>query len=174
MGYNHQDSLENTVNTMGTLLGVHPIVHWFMFLYQWWTVYDERLCRCLEMEKDLQTIHVWDADLARFSICWVKSHETRRNQCFKIDLPIVNQLNLHWKHSRNMCNNKKLQKTHLSNYQTYPSSTDFVDPSEESSRNTPPLFTFKNDMPKGQSLSHPCLAVSKRCWPATEAWPINS
>ena len=28
MGYNPQDSLENTINTMGTLLGVHPIVPW--------------------------------------------------------------------------------------------------------------------------------------------------
>ena len=26
MGYNLQESLENTINTMGTLLGVHPIV----------------------------------------------------------------------------------------------------------------------------------------------------
>ena len=26
MGYNPQESLENTTNTMGTLLGVHPIV----------------------------------------------------------------------------------------------------------------------------------------------------
>ena len=26
MGYNPQESLENTLNTMGTLLGVHPIV----------------------------------------------------------------------------------------------------------------------------------------------------
>ena len=24
MGYNHQESLENTINTIGTLLGVHP------------------------------------------------------------------------------------------------------------------------------------------------------
>ncbi len=28
MGYNLQESLENTINTMGTLLGVHPIVPW--------------------------------------------------------------------------------------------------------------------------------------------------
>ena len=28
MGYNPQESLENTINTMGTLLGVHPIVPW--------------------------------------------------------------------------------------------------------------------------------------------------
>ena len=28
MGYNPQESLENTINTMGTLLGVHPIVLW--------------------------------------------------------------------------------------------------------------------------------------------------
>ena len=26
MGYNPQESLENTINTMGTLFGVHPIV----------------------------------------------------------------------------------------------------------------------------------------------------
>ena len=26
MGYNPQESLENTTNAMGTLLGVHPIV----------------------------------------------------------------------------------------------------------------------------------------------------
>ncbi len=26
MGYNPQESLENTINTLGTLLGVHPIV----------------------------------------------------------------------------------------------------------------------------------------------------
>ena len=24
MGYNHQESVENTINTMGILLGVHP------------------------------------------------------------------------------------------------------------------------------------------------------
>ena len=28
IGYNHQESLENTINTTGTLLGVHPIVPW--------------------------------------------------------------------------------------------------------------------------------------------------
>ena len=28
MGYNPQESLENPINTMGTLLGVHPIVPW--------------------------------------------------------------------------------------------------------------------------------------------------
>ena len=28
MGCNPQESLENTINTMGTLLGVHPIVPW--------------------------------------------------------------------------------------------------------------------------------------------------
>ena len=28
MGYNPQESIENTINTMGTLLGVHPIVLW--------------------------------------------------------------------------------------------------------------------------------------------------
>ncbi len=28
MGYNPQESLENTINTMGTLLGVHPTVPW--------------------------------------------------------------------------------------------------------------------------------------------------
>ena len=28
MGYNPQESLENTTNAMGTLLGVHPIVPW--------------------------------------------------------------------------------------------------------------------------------------------------
>ena len=28
MGYNLQESLENTINTMGTLLGIHPIVPW--------------------------------------------------------------------------------------------------------------------------------------------------
>ena len=32
MGYNPQESLENTINTMGTLLGVHPIVPWISFL----------------------------------------------------------------------------------------------------------------------------------------------
>ncbi len=30
MGYNPQESLENTLNTMGTLLGVHPIVPWIL------------------------------------------------------------------------------------------------------------------------------------------------
>ena len=30
MGYNPQESLENAINTMGTLLGVHPIVPWFI------------------------------------------------------------------------------------------------------------------------------------------------
>ena len=29
MGYNPQESLENTINTLGTLLGVHPIVPWY-------------------------------------------------------------------------------------------------------------------------------------------------
>ena len=28
MGYNPQESLENPINTMDTLLGVHPIVPW--------------------------------------------------------------------------------------------------------------------------------------------------
>ena len=28
MGYNPQESRENRINTMGTQLGVHPIVHW--------------------------------------------------------------------------------------------------------------------------------------------------
>ena len=30
MGYNPQESLKNRINTMGTLLGVHPIVPWYM------------------------------------------------------------------------------------------------------------------------------------------------
>ena len=30
MGYNPQESLQNTMNTMGTLLGVHPRVPWIM------------------------------------------------------------------------------------------------------------------------------------------------
>ena len=30
MGYNPQESLQNTINTMGTLLGVHPIVSWHL------------------------------------------------------------------------------------------------------------------------------------------------
>ena len=30
MGYNPQESLENTISTMGTLLGVHPIVPWMI------------------------------------------------------------------------------------------------------------------------------------------------
>ena len=30
MDYNPQESLENTINTMGTLLGVHPIVPWIL------------------------------------------------------------------------------------------------------------------------------------------------
>ena len=30
MGYNPQESLQNTMNTMGTLLGVHPCVPWIM------------------------------------------------------------------------------------------------------------------------------------------------
>ncbi len=36
MGHNPQESLENTIKTMGTLLGVHPIVPWIMgpFLHQ--------------------------------------------------------------------------------------------------------------------------------------------
>ena len=29
MGYNPQESLQNIINTMGTLLGVHPIVPWY-------------------------------------------------------------------------------------------------------------------------------------------------
>ncbi len=29
MRYDPQESLENTINTMGTLLGVHPIVPWY-------------------------------------------------------------------------------------------------------------------------------------------------
>ena len=32
MGNNLQESLENTINTMGTLLGVHPIVPWYLEL----------------------------------------------------------------------------------------------------------------------------------------------
>ena len=34
MGYNPQESLENPINTMGTLLGVHPIVAWSIKLHQ--------------------------------------------------------------------------------------------------------------------------------------------
>ena len=33
MDYNPQESLENTINTIGTLLGVHPIVSWEL---GWW------------------------------------------------------------------------------------------------------------------------------------------
>ena len=40
MGYNPKESLENTINTMGTLLGVHPTVPWTLVsslnpLQQW-------------------------------------------------------------------------------------------------------------------------------------------
>ena len=34
MGYSPQESLENTINTMGTLLGVHPIVPWMAKVYE--------------------------------------------------------------------------------------------------------------------------------------------
>ena len=34
MRYNPQESLENTINTMGTLVGVHPIVPWFRNILQ--------------------------------------------------------------------------------------------------------------------------------------------
>ena len=37
MGYNPKESLENTINTMGTLLGVRPIVPWFL-LHVFWTL----------------------------------------------------------------------------------------------------------------------------------------
>ncbi len=33
MGYNPQESLENSRNTMGTLSGVHPIVPWKTVLF---------------------------------------------------------------------------------------------------------------------------------------------
>ena len=36
MGCNPQESLENTINTMGTLLRVHPIVLWFNILKEIW------------------------------------------------------------------------------------------------------------------------------------------
>ena len=38
MGYNPQESLENTINAMGTLLGVHPIVRWIdrKPKHKWW------------------------------------------------------------------------------------------------------------------------------------------
>ena len=35
MGYNPQESLENTINTMGTLLGVHPTAPWVMGVGAW-------------------------------------------------------------------------------------------------------------------------------------------
>ena len=35
MGYNPQESLENTINTMGTLLGVRPIVPWTALFGGW-------------------------------------------------------------------------------------------------------------------------------------------
>ena len=40
MDYNPQESLENTINTMGTLLGVHPIVPWFFVWNDNNTSYD--------------------------------------------------------------------------------------------------------------------------------------
>ena len=33
MGYNPQESPENTINTMHTLLGVHPSVSWFKVIF---------------------------------------------------------------------------------------------------------------------------------------------
>ena len=54
-----------------------------------------------------------DADLPRFSICWVQSHETRRNQCFKIDLPKVNQINLHCKTLKKHVQQQKTTKKHI-------------------------------------------------------------
>ncbi len=45
MGYNPQESLENTINTKGALLGVHPIAPWNLWswdqeneLLQFWTL----------------------------------------------------------------------------------------------------------------------------------------
>ena len=35
MGDNPQESLENTINAMGTLLGVHPIVTWHIPTEPW-------------------------------------------------------------------------------------------------------------------------------------------
>ena len=43
-----QESLENTINTMGTLLGVHPIVPWYSlyFTFRMWSIcaHDTRWC----------------------------------------------------------------------------------------------------------------------------------
>ena len=36
IGHNPQESLENTINIMGTLLGVHPIVPWHWILAVFW------------------------------------------------------------------------------------------------------------------------------------------
>ena len=47
MGYNPQESLENTINTMGTLLGVLPIVPWMKVQEAAWK-YRERLMTFME------------------------------------------------------------------------------------------------------------------------------
>ena len=53
MGYNPQEALENTINTVGTLLGVHPIVPWMVAMAH---LYG--LVWLLVENGTIQTIHV--------------------------------------------------------------------------------------------------------------------
>ena len=109
MGYNHQASLENTVHGY-TVRGTpnRPLIHVSLSM----VTGLRRKAMSLPGNGERSTNH--DADLARFSLCWVQSHETRRNQCFKIELPIINLISIE-KHVQQQKNYQKNTSFKLSN-----------------------------------------------------------
>ena len=75
MGYNPQESLENTINTMGTLLGVDQIVPWttrnLIFLVRD-PERNQIICEDCILGGDhvimsLQTHKIWDLCIAQFT-----------------------------------------------------------------------------------------------------------
>ena len=51
LGYNPQESLENTINTMGTLLGVHPVAP-VLSLYP-------RLEQSASLKRGVEAVQTW-------------------------------------------------------------------------------------------------------------------
>ena len=66
-GYNPQESLKNTINTIGTLLGVHPIVPWFL---------EISLLRAWPSQQCFQNDLDW-------LFVFAKTHPSSRNYCFR-------------------------------------------------------------------------------------------
>ena len=87
MGYNTQESLQKTINTVGTLLGVHPIVPWFFPLKSMCRIHQGELCY-FSSNLQISEGHRWKGKCTCLILhgCWVYISGTKSNtlKCVRV------------------------------------------------------------------------------------------